>query len=96
MKGGAKGAVRTYRGTGVAVDEIIYPQSNPPENPTTLDFRELVIPLMRDGEIVDGQEDLEASREHLAKQRETLPWEGLSLSRDEPAVRTRFIGFPEE
>ncbi|MDK8626605.1 nicotinate phosphoribosyltransferase [Corynebacterium appendicis] len=96
MKGGAKGAVRTYRGTGVAVDEIVYPQSNPPENPTTLDYRELVIPLMRDGEIVDGQEDLDASREHLAKQRETLPWEGLSLSRDEPAVRTRFIGFPEE
>lgn len=106
MKGGAKGAVRTYRGSGVAVDEIVYPQSNPPDNPTSLDYRNLVVPLIRDGAIVNGEdglpsagtskETIEAAREHLAKQRETLPWEGLSLSRDEPAVRTRFIGFPDE
>ena len=95
MKGGAKGAVRTYRGSGVAVEEIVYPLNNVPENPTTLDYRQLVVPLMRDGEIVDGLDDLEATRTHLAKQRETLPWEGLALSRDEPAIRTRFIGFPE-
>ena len=95
MKGGAKGAVRTYRGSGVAVEEIVYPLDNVPENPTSLDYRQLVVPLMRDGEIVDGLDDLEATRAHLAKQRETLPWEGLALSRDEPAIRTRFIGFPE-
>lgn len=96
MKGGAKGALRTYRGSGVAVDEIIYPLDKHPGTPTTLDYRELVVPLIRDGEIVEGLDDLEATRTHLAKQRETLPWEGLSLSRDEPAIRTRFVGFPEE
>nr|VDG63974.1 Nicotinate phosphoribosyltransferase [Streptococcus thermophilus] len=96
MKGGAKGALRTYRGSGVAVDEIIYPFNQHPGTPTTLDFRELVVPLIRDGEIVEGLDDLEATRTHLAKQRETLPWEGLSLSRDEPAIGTRFVGFPEE
>ena len=96
MKGGAKGALRTYRGSGVAVDEIVYPLDKHPGTPTTLDYRELVIPLIRDGEIVEGLDDLEATRTHLAKQRETLPWEGLSLSRDEPAIRTRFVGFPEE
>ena len=96
MKGGAKGALRTYRGSGVAVDEIVYPLDKHPGTPTTLDYRELVVPLIRDGEIVEGLDDLEATRTHLAKQRETLPWEGLSLSRDEPAIRTRFVGFPEE
>ncbi|EFK54621.1 nicotinate phosphoribosyltransferase [Corynebacterium genitalium ATCC 33030] len=96
MKGGAKGALRTYRGSGVAVDEIVYPLDKHPGTPTTLDYRELVVPLIRDGEVVEGLDDLEATRTHLAKQRETLPWEGLSLSRDEPAIRTRFVGFPEE
>ncbi|MCQ4619484.1 nicotinate phosphoribosyltransferase [Corynebacterium sp. CCUG 69979] len=96
MKGGAKGALRTYRGSGVAVDEIVYPLDKHPGTPTTLDYRELVVPLIRNGEIVEGLDDLEATRTHLAKQRETLPWEGLSLSRDEPAIRTRFVGFPEE
>ena len=26
----------------------------------------------------------------------TLPWEGLALSRDEPAISTRFVGFPAQ
>ena len=36
---------------------------------------------------------LQESREYLAAQLVTLPWEGLALSRDEPALATRFIGF---
>ena len=59
------------------------------------DARELTVPLMRDGEIVPGQPTLQESRDYLADQLVTLPWEGLALSRDEPAVTVRFVGFPE-
>ena len=45
--------------------------------------------------LVDGLPDLHESREHLAAQLKRLPWEGLALSRDEPAIPTHFVGFPE-
>ena len=65
------------------------------ENPETgtLRTREMTVPLMRDGEILDALPTLEESREYLAQAITTLPWEGLALTRDEPAVPTRFIGF---
>lgn len=65
------------------------------ENPETgtLRTREMTVPLMRDGEILDTLPTLEESREYLAQAITTLPWEGLALTRDEPAVPTRFIGF---
>ena len=53
----------------------------------------MTVPLMRDGEIVEGLPTLHESREYLAQAITTLPWEGLALTRDEPAVPTRFIGF---
>ena len=95
MTGGTKTAVRTYRATGVAVEEIVYPFGAPAPDCGQLDSTDLVIALMRDGEVVDGLPDLEASRAHLAEQIRTLPWEGLALSRDEPAIPTRFSGFPD-
>ena len=53
----------------------------------------LTVPLIRDGEIVDKQPSLDESREYLAHSIKTLPWEGLALTRDEPAVHTRYVGF---
>ena len=91
--GGAKRALRTYRSSGVAVEEIVYPFEAPAPDTGQLDTREMTIPLMRDGHIVDGLPDLHASREYLAQARKTLPWEGLALSRDEAAVPTRMVGF---
>ena len=52
---------------------------------------DLTVPLIRDGEIVAGQPTLDESREYLARQLVTLPWEGLALSRDEPALAVRFV-----
>ena len=91
--GGAKRALRTYRSSGVAVEEIVYPFEAPAPDTGQLDTREMTIPLMRDGHIVDGLPDLHASREYLDQARKTLPWEGLALSRDEAAVSTRMVGF---
>ncbi|MDV2427696.1 nicotinate phosphoribosyltransferase [Corynebacterium tuberculostearicum] len=91
--GGAKRALRTYRSSGVAVEEIVYPFEAPAPDTGQLDTREMTIPLMRDGHIVDGLPDLHASRKYLDQARKTLPWEGLALSRDEAAVPTRMVGF---
>ena len=91
--GGAKRARRTYRSSGVAVEEIVYPFDAPAPDTGQLDTREMTIPLMRDGHIVDELPDLHASREYLDQARKTLPWEGLALSRDEAAVPTRRVGF---
>lgn len=96
MTGGAKKALRAYRATGVAVDEIVYPFDADTPDVGHLRSGELTVPLARDGQIVDGQPTLNESRDHLAAQLLTLPWEGLALSRDEPAISTRFVGFPSQ
>lgn len=91
--GGTKRAIRTYRSTGVAVEEIVFPFDAPTPDTGSLNSREMTIPLMRDGEIVEGLPTLHESRDYLAAAIETLPWEGLALTRDEPAVPTRMTGF---
>ncbi|ALC06644.1 Nicotinate phosphoribosyltransferase pncB1 [Corynebacterium deserti GIMN1.010] len=93
--GGAKKAVRTHRASGTAIEEIVYPFDNDAPDTGRLDTLNLTIPLMRDGEIVPGLPTLEDSRSYLAKQLVTLPWEGLALSRDEPVLHTRFVGFAQ-
>ncbi len=96
--GGTKAALRAYRASGVAVGEIVCPfeAADDDVHPRPkLDYCRMDVPLMRDGRVVEGQNDLEQTRAHLAHARTTLPWEGLALSRDEPAIPTRFVGFPE-
>lgn len=92
--GGAKRAMRTHRATGTAVEEIVYPFDAPQPEIGHLTAHELTIPLMRNGEIVEGLHTLHESRDYLAQQLVSLPWEGLALSRDEPVLSTRFVGFP--
>lgn len=91
--GGAKRAVRTSRNTGTAVEEVVYPFANDIPTIGTLTATELTVPLMRNGSVLEGLPSLQESREYLAAQLVTLPWEGLALSRDEPALATRFVGF---
>lgn len=93
MQGGAKRALRTHRTSGTAIEEIVYPFDGQRPKCENLQVTELSIPLMRDGVVVDGLPTLEQSRAYLAAQLVTLPWEGLALSRDEPAIGTRFFGF---
>ncbi|MDF5820308.1 nicotinate phosphoribosyltransferase [Corynebacterium felinum] len=91
--GGAKKAVRTHRATGTAVEEIVIPLHMSTPEIGHLDVRELSIPLVRNGAIVDGLPTLDESRAYLAQQLVTLPWEGLALSKDEPVLSTRYMGF---
>jgi nicotinate phosphoribosyltransferase len=50
----------------------------------------LPVPLVRRGEPVNGGESLEQSRERLRAALVSVPWEGLKLSRGEPALTTVF------
>ncbi|MBA4505373.1 nicotinate phosphoribosyltransferase [Corynebacterium sanguinis] len=93
--GGTKSALRAYRASGVAVAELVHPADQEITRKKALTYREMVIPLIRDGHIVEHQSDLEQARDYLDAARTTLPWEGLALSRDEPAIPTHFVGFPE-
>lgn len=92
-KDGAKRAIRTHRASGTAIEEIVLPFDAPDPDVGNAEMEQLTVPLIRDGRVVDGLPDLHESREHLAAQLKRLPWEGLALSKDEPALDTRFEGF---
>jgi nicotinate phosphoribosyltransferase len=88
--GGRKSAVRRYKPTGTAIEEVVHLASTPPEiGPHD---RVVPIPLVRGGEQVPGLPTLEESREHLRAALVSVPWEGLKLSRGEPALPTVFEG----
>lgn len=85
-KGGRKTALRAHKPTGTAVEEIVIAGAAPePADGERLMQR----PMLRDGELVDGLPTLDESREHLREVTITLPWDGLKLSRGEPAIPTR-------
>jgi nicotinate phosphoribosyltransferase len=87
-RGGAKAAVRRFKPTGTAVEEVVHLRTAPPElGPHD---RTVTVPLMRGGAPVDGLPTLEQSREHLRAALVAVPWEGLKLSRGEPAIPTAF------
>jgi nicotinate phosphoribosyltransferase len=88
-QGGQKIAWRRYRSTGTATDEIV--SAAPDHRPEDGD-RPLQRPLMRQGHKVHDLPSLDDSRAHLARARVTLPWEGLRLSRGDPAIPTTHSG----
>ncbi|MGE3287082.1 MAG: nicotinate phosphoribosyltransferase [Pseudonocardia sp.] len=89
-KGGRKSAVRRHRPTGTATEEVVHPVAVVPE----LGRHDRVLPvaLMRDGTRVDDLPGLDAARERLRAALVSVPWEGLKLSRGEPAIPTVFLG----
>lgn len=87
-QGGRKTAVRRHRPTGTATDEVLGVGFPPPREPND---RPLQVPFVRDGERVAGLPDLEASREHLRRALVTLPWDGLALSKGDPAIPTTVL-----
>jgi nicotinate phosphoribosyltransferase len=96
--GGRKQAMRLVRPTGTIVEEVVYPAGKPPEFSESelpepgLTGRSLTVPLVRAGEPVPGVTDrLPAARVRVAAGLHSLPWDGLKLSRGEPAVPTRII-----
>jgi nicotinate phosphoribosyltransferase len=85
--GGRKSALRRHKPTGTATEEVIFLAAGGPPAPQQND-RVVPIPLMRGGAAVPGLPDLAESREALARALVTLPWEGLSLAKGDPAIPT--------
>jgi nicotinate phosphoribosyltransferase len=84
--GGRKTALRAHKPTGTAVEEIV---SARPEAVPGPGERLLQRPLVRAGTPVADQPTLAEARQHLRAATVTLPWDGLKLSRGEPAIPTR-------
>ncbi|MFI6580142.1 nicotinate phosphoribosyltransferase [Embleya sp. NPDC050493] len=83
--GGRKSAVRRYDADGVAEAEVLRPFRADAE--PVPGERELLVPLVVDGEIV-GREPLSAARTRHARSREELPLSATQLSRGEPVLPT--------
>jgi nicotinate phosphoribosyltransferase len=90
-RGGRKSAVRRYKPTGTAIEEVVYPAIAPPA--IGEHDRVVPVPLMRGGELVPDLPTLDDSRGHLRAALVSVPWEGLKLSRGEPAIPTVFEGI---
>ncbi|WP_099024519.1 nicotinate phosphoribosyltransferase [Mycolicibacterium palauense] len=86
--GGAKAATRVMRRSGTIVEEVVHPAGAPPhlDEPA----RRVTVPLVRAGQVVADTAVADA-RARVAEGLVSLPWEGLKLSRGEPAVPTRII-----
>jgi nicotinate phosphoribosyltransferase len=87
--GGRKLAYRAHKPTGTAIEEVVV--TGPPPELGEHD-RPLQRPLMRGGVPAADLPDLDGSREHVRQAMVTLPWDGLKLSRGEPAIPTRLVG----
>ena len=86
--GGRKTVYRSHKASGTAIEEIIYTGAAPQPGE---DERPLQRPLVRAGQPVDGLPTLAQSRQHLRAATVSLPWDGLKLSRGEPAIPTRLV-----
>lgn len=84
-RGGRKWAVRRHRGSGTATEEILGTGPAPAAGPGE---RRVDVPLVAEGVLLPGADDLPAARARVAQVLVTLPWDGVKLSRGEPAVPT--------
>jgi nicotinate phosphoribosyltransferase len=82
--GGRKYALRRLDADGVAEAEVIGIGERPAGDTND---RELLVPLVRDGEVV-GAEPLAVARERHLRVREELPLRARQLQKGEPAIPT--------
>nr|WP_024802526.1 nicotinate phosphoribosyltransferase [Nocardia sp. BMG51109] len=90
-RGGTKRALRLARRTGTIVEEVVYPAGADRPEIDGHEVRDLLVPLVRKGRVVDGQPTLQDGRDLVARGRVSLPWEGLKLSDGDPAIPTTFL-----
>ena len=86
--GGRKYALRRRSSEGVAEAEVVGVGSPPTDDG---DDRELLVPLVRSGEVV-GREPLTAARDRHFASRAELPVEIQQMSRGEPVIPTVTVG----
>jgi nicotinate phosphoribosyltransferase len=87
-QGARKTVVRLHKPTGTAIEEVVYAGVEPEVG---AGGRLMQRPLVRDGKPVDGLPTLDESRRHLREATVSLPWDGLKLSKGEPAIPTRIV-----
>jgi nicotinate phosphoribosyltransferase len=85
--GGRKWALRRMDDRGVAEAEVIGIGEKPENDGND---RELMVPLVRAGEVV-GREPLDAARERHLRTRAELPLVAHQMSRGEPAIPTVYL-----
>jgi nicotinate phosphoribosyltransferase len=88
-RGGAKSALRRYKTSGTAVEEVVFLQGKQPE--LEAHDRVLPVPLLREGQPVGSRATLQDGRERVTAALTSLPWDGLRLSSGEPALPTVFL-----
>ena len=88
--GGRKQALRLAKPSGTVVEEVVHPTGHPPPPEDGYRARPLSIELVRGGEPV-GEHSLEEARARVAAGLGSLPWDGLKLSKGEPAIPTRVV-----
>lgn len=88
--GGRKEALRLAKDTGTIVEEVVHPFGHPPPAQSGLTERALMVPLVRAGE-PEADPGLDAARERVTRGLRSLPWDGLALSRGDPAIPTRMM-----
>jgi nicotinate phosphoribosyltransferase len=103
--GGRKAATRLSRPSGTIIEEVVHPLGTPPGSARLAGAppgsarlagappaseRLLTVPLVRGGEVLAAP-DLDVARDLVARGLHSLPWEGLALSRGEPAIPTRQV-----
>ncbi|WP_395310620.1 nicotinate phosphoribosyltransferase [Mycobacterium sp. AMU20-3851] len=89
-QGGSKQALRLAKPSGTVVEEVVYPAGQPPQAENGYRAQSLSVALVRDGEPVH-RPDLDDARARVAAGLHSLPWDGLKLSKGEPAIPTRVI-----
>jgi nicotinate phosphoribosyltransferase len=87
--GGRKQATRLAKDTGTIVEEIVHPFGRPPSQSEFVE-RPLTIELVRGGEPV-GDLGIDTARKRVVSGLHCVPWDGLKLSRGEPAISTRMV-----
>jgi nicotinate phosphoribosyltransferase len=88
-RGGRKWAVRRHRRSGTATEEVLGTGPAPEAGPGD---RRIDVPLLADGAVLPGGDDLPAARDRVRTGLITLPWDGVKLSRGEPAIPTTLVG----
>jgi nicotinate phosphoribosyltransferase len=87
--GGRKKGTRLAKASGTIVEELVHPaaESAPQSH---LIARDLTVPLVKAGEPV-ADLGIAVARDRVAAGLHSLPWDGLKLSRGEPAIPTRMV-----
>ncbi|MDT7595799.1 MAG: nicotinate phosphoribosyltransferase [Pseudonocardiales bacterium] len=88
-RGGSKSALRRYKPSGTAVEEVVFLQGKQPK--LEAHDRVLPVPLLREGQPVGSPLTIQDSRERVTAALTSLPWDGLRLSPGEPAIPTLFL-----